>query len=139
MSGVAPPQPAERRAAAPPNRRGAVSEPRRSRHPALGAWGNQLVQRQLKADRVQAQSSLRVTDPDDELEREADTVADTVMRMAEPALSQPDTTAAGEAVSRQADDEERKRIEAARTPPKPAPAMPKTPPIAGRSDPRKRT
>jgi len=129
MSTVAPPQPAERRpSAAPPIRRGALSERQRSQHPAINAFGNQLVQRQLKADRIQAQSSLRVTDPDDELEREADTVADTVMRMPDSMLPQRSATAAGEAVSRQVDEEDRKRVDAARMPPKPAPPLPKTTP-----------
>jgi hypothetical protein len=48
------------------------------------AFGNQAVQRMLRAKVIQAK--LVVNPPDDEYEKEADQVADTVMRMPEPVV-----------------------------------------------------
>jgi hypothetical protein len=88
-------------------------------HPLLAlqrAFGNQLVQRHLLADAVQLQPEMEVTRPDDEYEREADRVADTVMRMPDPA------------VARQVAEHEKKKEAKPPPAPKPPEVKPAPPP-----------
>ena len=62
-------------------------------HPVLQLQrkiGNQAVQRLLSSGGIQAK--LTISQPDDPYEREADRVADTVMRMAEPEGPGTETT-----------------------------------------------
>ncbi|HEV8430459.1 MAG TPA: DUF4157 domain-containing protein [Pyrinomonadaceae bacterium] len=59
-----------------------------ARHPVLElqrSGGNQIAQRLIRSTLIQAK--LQVSTPEDPSEREADRVADTVMRMAQPTVS----------------------------------------------------
>jgi hypothetical protein len=66
------------------------------------AYGNHAVQRMLQAKLLQAK--LVVNPPDDEYEKEADQMADAVMRMPEPAVQRPSDDI-------EKDDEEKRRIQ----------------------------
>lgn len=86
------------------NERGKIS-PAYAQNPIVAqqrAYGNQAVQRMLQAKRLQAK--LVINPPDDEYEKEADQVADKVMRMPEPAIQKP-------ASELEKDDEEKRRIQ----------------------------
>lgn len=72
--------------ASPPGRSVAPAQ----RRAAVPAIGNQALQRLLLGGTVQAK--LAVSEPDDELEREADETAESVMRMADPAAPARDDT-----------------------------------------------
>lgn len=115
--------------------------------PPLGRLSNQAVQRRLLAPAVQRQS-LTVTAPDDDLEREADRMAEAITREQAPVrepgappAALPRGTEDGaslarapeEAVQRAVDEERRKKPETAKAPtppPKPKPPAPKPPPPA---------
>jgi hypothetical protein len=79
---------------------------------------NQLVQHRLLGERPQP--SLAVSDPEDEHEREADAVADAIMRRDDHVQ----VSAASPTLSRAAADDKKKKVAA---PPKPAGPAPKPP------------
>ncbi len=63
------------------SQRAAARNPFYTRHQALG---NQVLQRLLRARGIQAK--LKINEPDDKYEQEADRVAEQVMRMPAPQL-----------------------------------------------------
>ncbi|HKG62314.1 MAG TPA: DUF4157 domain-containing protein [Pyrinomonadaceae bacterium] len=76
------------------------------KHPLLElqrSIGNQAVQRLINSPYIQAK--LQVSTPDDPFEQEADRVADTVMRMPEPAATRPSIQRASLAVREDNDDD----------------------------------